>query len=668
MIFFSLGLHHITNHLLTTRRRNRQILLISLDLFVFIFSVIFATLLRFDHWDKSIKFLMASPWFLIVVVASQLLLFYASGVYRPILRFSTATHVRSIGQAIGISLLTTLIFHNFLTGWKLSNSILLINAILVFISTIGLRLVIFKYLHFYSQRQRQSAPISSPQRLLIYGAGQAGAELLQALKFNLNYQVNGFIDDNPDLNRYANLDGYPVYPYSKAEKLWAVNGFDLVVLALPSVEPTVRRRIVKRLQEASIPVKTVPSLGDILSGQVKINQIRDLDIVDLLGREEASPDLMLLQKQTFGKVVLVTGAGGSIGSELCRQIVLQRPRSLILYELNEFALYQIHQELSESHPDIAYIPCLGNVTDETYLSSVLRTYQVEVFYHAAAYKHVPLLESNIAKGVENNVKGTLSAARSALANGVDHFVLISTDKAVRPTNIMGTTKRVAELIIQALAADPQTRTCFAIVRFGNVLGSSGSVVPRFQSQIAKGGPITLTHSEITRYFMSIPEAARLVIQAGALAQGGEVFLLDMGEPVKIYDLATQMIRLSGLVPGDDIAIEITGLRPGEKLYEELLISGDNVQRTCHAQIYSSHEYFIPWSSLEPLLFQLFRSISQNDTANTRALLKRLVPEYTPKPSSAHGPSQTLQLVTPPQVSSSKNSRHLSSGELVWDGI
>ena len=667
MISLSLGLHRITNHLLTTRRKNRQVLLIGLDLLTFIFSIVFATVLRFDHWDNSVKFLTGHSWFLIVVVISQLLLFYVSGVYRPILRFSAATYIRSIGQAVGVSLLMTLIFHNFLTSWKLSNSILLINAILAFIFTIGLRLLIFKYLSFYSHRQRQHV-YHSPQRLLIYGAGQAGAELLQALKFNVNYQVNGFIDDNPDLNRHANLDGYPVYPYTKAEQLWAINGFDLVVLALPSVEPKVRRRIVKRLQEASIPVKTVPSLGDILSGQVKINQIRDIDIVDLLGREEASPDLKLLRKQTFDKVVLVTGAGGSIGSELCRQIVLQRPRCLVLYELNEFALYQIHQELSESYPDITCVPCLGNVADETYLSSVLRTHQVEVFYHAAAYKHVPLLESNIARGVENNVKGTLSAARSALANGVNHFVLISTDKAVRPTNIMGATKRVAELIIQGLAADPQTRTRFAIVRFGNVLGSSGSVVPRFQSQIAKGGPITLTHSEITRYFMSIPEAARLVIQAGALAQGGEVFLLDMGEPVKIYDLATQMIRLSGLIPGDDIAIEITGLRPGEKLYEELLISGDNVRHTCHPQIYSSQEYFIPWSTLESLLFQLFRSTAQNDTASTRSLLKRLVPEYSPKSSFTHQPSQIPQLVSAPQVDSSKTSRQLSSGELVWDGI
>lgn len=661
MISIYPGLHWLTQHLLTGRRRNRQVLLRSMDLLVFTISIVLAAVLRFDEWNEAISFLYRNLWSTIILIASQPLAFHICGVYRPILRFSTTTYVRSIGQSISLTLFTALAIDLLSSNWHPSRSVLLINAILGFVLAIGLRLIIFKYLHVYNKQHRQSIP-DSPQRLLIYGAGQAGAELLQAIKFNLNYQVAGFIDDNPDLNRHANLDGYPVYPYPKVETLWAANTFDLVVLALPSVDPSVRSNIVKRLQEASIPVKTVPRLGDILSGQVKINQIRDINISDLLGREEISPDLILLQKQTRNKVVLVTGAGGSIGSELCRQIILQRPRCLVLYELNEFALYQIHQELNESYPDIPCVPCLGNVTDEGYLGSVLRDYQVEVFYHAAAYKHVPLLESNIAKGVENNVKGTLSAARSALANGVDQFVLISTDKAVRPTNIMGATKRVAELIIQALATKPKTRTCFTIVRFGNVLGSSGSVVPRFQAQIAKGGPITLTHSEITRYFMSIPEAARLVIQAGALSQGGEVFLLDMGEPVKIYDLATQMIRLSGLVPGDDIAIEITGLRPGEKLYEELLISGDNVQRTRHGQIYCSQEYFIPWSTLDPLLTQLFQSIASNDTVATRTLLQRLVPEYAPNRSSSNQQIQNQPTATLSPSASTSSGRSYSLQE------
>ena len=311
---------------------------------------------------------------------------------------------------------------------------------------------------------------------------------------------------------------------------------------------------------------------------------------------------------------------------------------MVLYEFNEFALYQIHQELTEAYSETTCVPCLGNVADRQYLTSVLRNYQVETIYHAAAYKHVPLMESNIAKGVENNIRGTLSAARCAMETGVKQFVLISTDKAVRPTNIMGTTKRVAELIVQALSAQPHHSTCFATVRFGNVLGSSGSVVPRFKAQIAKGGPITLTHADITRYFMSIPEAARLVIQAGAMARGGEVFLLDMGQPIKIYDLATQMIRLSGLVPGEDIAIEITGLRPGEKLYEELLISGDDVKQTSHERIYCSEEYYLPWEELHPQLKLLFQSVDDNDTGSLKTMLKQLVPEYTGNPH----PSQNNQ--------------------------
>lgn len=640
MFYFKSLLNRLSHFLLTSRRRNRQIVLRTMDLAVFVVSTVVATVLRYDQWNEALAVLSKNLWPGIMIVVCQSVAFHICGVYRPILRYSSTTFLRSIGQAITLSLAILLFLRFQLTNWGLGISIILIIAILSLVSTLGLRVIILKYLRFY-QRQESSV---KPQKLLIYGAGNAGSELLQMLRNNANYQIVGFIDDNPELHRHANLNGFPVYSYSRIETLWANHGFDLVVLALPSIDPKVRRDIVRKLQQASIPVKTVPTLGDILAGQAKINQIRNVDIGDLLGREQVAPDITLLRKQTHDKVVLVTGAGGSIGSELCRQIILQHPRCLVLYELNEFALYEIHQELSEAYPDIPCIPYLGNVADQPYLGSVLRQHQVAVLYHAAAYKHVPLLESNIVKGVENNVKGTLSAARSALANGVEQFVLISTDKAVRPTNIMGTTKRVAELIIQALAAQPETRTCFTIVRFGNVLGSSGSVVPRFQAQIARGGPITLTHPEITRYFMSIPEAARLVIQAGALAQGGEVFLLDMGEPVKIYDLATQMIRLSGLVPEEDIAIKITGTRPGEKIYEELLISGDNIQPTHHRQIYASQEPFMPWVALEAQLTKLLQAVAQNDMAATYDLLRRLVPEYTPPHRQAtHG-------VTPGQLS------------------
>ena len=625
MNYFKSLFNHLSDYLLKTRRRNRQIVLRSLDLILLSISAMLAQLLRLDQWTEAAAVLLGNLWSAATFVVIQVAVFSICGVYRPILRYSNITFLRSIGSAIALSLAITVLIEFNIPRFRLSISTIVIAVILSLVSTLGLRLIIVRCLGFYL---RPKSP-TKPKKILIYGAGKAGSELLQMLANNLHYRVLGFIDDNPDLHHRTNLNGYPIHPPSRIEALWTNQAFELVVLALPSADPKVRREIVSKLQQASIPVKTVPSLGDILAGQVKINQIRDIDIADLLGREQVTPDLALLRKQTHDRVVLVTGAGGSIGSELCRQIILQGPRCLVLYELNEFALYQIHQELSEAYPDIVCVPYLGNVVDEAYLGSVLRQHQVEVFYHAAAYKHVPLLESNMVKGVENNVKGTLSAARSALANGVEQFVLISTDKAVRPTNIMGTTKRVAELIIQALAAQPVTQTCFAIVRFGNVLGSSGSVVPRFQAQIARGGPVTLTHPEITRYFMSIPEAARLVIQAGALAQGGEVFLLDMGEPVKIYDLATQMIRLSGLVPEEDIAIKITGIRPGEKIYEELLISGDNIQPTRHRQIYASQEPFMPWSRLELLLTQLLQAAAENNRAAVLSLLRGLVPEYTP---------------------------------------
>lgn len=650
MEYFRSLLDSLHTYLLGSRRRNRQIILRAMDLVVFMVAIVLAKALRLNQWDAAIAVLFGDLWPVIIFVVGQSVAFHFCGVYRPILRYSNTAFLRSIGKAITLNLAMVMFLRFGLVGWNLGISNLIIASILILVLTLSLRLFLIKYIRFY---QRQRSPVKS-QRLLIYGAGQAGSELLQMLGNNPKYRIIAFIDDNPDLHHRTNLNGYPVYSYSAIETLWAHQAFDLVVLALPSVDPKVRGDIVKRLQQLAIPVKTVPSLGDMLSGQVKINQIRDVDIGDLLGREQVAPDLTLLRQQTHDRVVLVTGAGGSIGSELCRQIILQRPRSLVLYELNEFALYQIHQELTEAYPDTVCVPYLGSVADESYLGSVLRQHGVEVVYHAAAYKHVPLLESNIIKGVENNVRGTFSAARSAIANGVDQFVLISTDKAVRPTNIMGTTKRVAELIIQALAAQPEISTCFTIVRFGNVLGSSGSVVPRFQAQIAKGGPVTLTHPEITRYFMSIPEAARLVIQAGALAQGGEVFLLDMGEPVKILDLAIQMIRLSGLVPEQDIAIKITGTRPGEKIYEELLIAGDNIQPTRHKQIYSSQEPFIPWVTLEPLLTQLLQAVCQNDPDTTYALLRRLVPEYT---APDHQAAQAAPPIDPDQPCSALAPAH-----------
>jgi FlaA1/EpsC-like NDP-sugar epimerase len=381
-------------------------------------------------------------------------------------------------------------------------------------------------------------------------------------------------------------------------------------------------------------VRTLPAMSDLAAGRVTMNDVRELEIEDLLGRDPVSPDDVLIHRLIRDKVVMVTGAGGSIGSELCRQIAACGPRKMLLVENSEFALYQIHRELGTTHPATALIPLLASVQDEARMTQIMQAWRPDTLYHAAAYKHVPLVEHNPVQGVRNNVWGTWVCARAAQAAGTSHFVLISTDKAVRPTNVMGASKRLAEMVLQALAAEPDQSTTFAMVRFGNVLGSSGSVVPLFRDQIRNGGPITLTHPDITRYFMTIPEAAQLVIQAGAMAQGGDVFVLDMGEPVRIFDLARRMVELSGLSlkdeenPEGDIEIQITGLRPGEKLFEELLI-GDNAQPTAHARIMRALEDSLPWVELREVLNNLDQAMMTNDVATLRALLQVWVHGYEP---------------------------------------
>jgi FlaA1/EpsC-like NDP-sugar epimerase len=404
---------------------------------------------------------------------------------------------------------------------------------------------------------------------------------------------------------------------------------------MPALSRTRRNEILSQMRNAHVAVRTLPSVSDLVQGKVGVSDLQELDIDDLLGREPVTPNHLLMAKNTQGKVVMVTGAGGSIGSELCRQMVAMKPRKLLLIELSEFALYAVHQELSEKLAGQAteLIPLLASVQDADRMREIMATWRPHTVYHAAAYKHVPLVEHNPAEGVKNNVLGTLHTAQAAVEYGVADFVLISTDKAVRPTNTMGASKRLAEMVLQALAAEHATTT-FAMVRFGNVLGSSGSVVPRFRQQIRDGGPITLTHPDITRYFMTIPEAAQLVIQAGAMAKGGDVFVLDMGESVKIIDLARRMVELSGLTlrdadnPEGDIAIEITGLRPGEKLYEELLI-GDNPQPTLHPRIMKAHEEFMPWAAFEDKLNALTMALGVNDVGLIRAMLKELVRGFEP---------------------------------------
>ena len=411
------------------------------------------------------------------------------------------------------------------------------------------------------------------------------------------------------------------------QSLYRQKPFQTLIFAIPNLTSSRRKEIIESLNLLPIKFKTIPNLRELLSNQASVSEIRNIDVSELLGREEITPNHILLRVNITHKTVLVTGAGGSIGSELCRQISQLQPKCLVLFELNEFALYDIDLELREKNCDVPIYPYLGNITDELYFQKILKKHNVETIYHAAAYKHVPLVEMNPCVGVYNNVAGTLTTARSAIACGVKNFVFISTDKAVRPTNVMGASKRVAELVIQGLAAQKRTKTIFAIVRFGNVLNSSGSVIPRFRKQISEGKPITLTHKNVTRYFISIPEAVSLVIQAGAMAKGGEIFLLDMGNPVLIYDLAVKMIELSGMEAGKDIKIDIIGLRPGEKLYEELLIDKNNSNPSQHPQIFSGNEPMLEWEILQPNLESLLDLAKEGNSEEVLKQLKILVPEF-----------------------------------------
>lgn len=468
---------------------------------------------------------------------------------------------------------------------------------------------------------------------LIYGAGSSGRQLAAAVAGSRRMRVVGFLDDDTSLQG-GRINGLPVYAPERLESLIASLRVVDVVIAMPSASRRRRRDVLERLRAAGVSVRTLPGLIDLAQGKVQASDIRELEIEDLLGRDSVAGDDAQMHELFQGACVAVTGAGGSIGSELCRQILAGAPATLLLIDSSEFALYDIHRELEgRISPDqpCRLIPLLGSVTDEPRMRQILAAWRPSAIYHAAAYKHVPLVEHNPVEGARNNVIGTLVMARLANEFGVARFVLVSTDKAVRPTNVMGATKRLAELVLQALAAS-SSGTCYAMVRFGNVLGSSGSVVPLFRQQIREGGPVTITHAEITRYFMTIPEAAQLVLQAAIMAEGGEVFVLDMGQPVRVYDLARNMIELSGLSvrspdnPEGDIEIEVIGLRPGEKLYEELLI-GNDPTTTAHPRIMMASEDFLVWPELKASLERLQDLLDAQDAAGVRTLLTELVPEY-----------------------------------------
>jgi FlaA1/EpsC-like NDP-sugar epimerase len=505
----------------------------------------------------------------------------------------------------------------------------LVLLVLVTLSRMFARLV---FAESYTALWRDPAS----ERVLIYGAGNAGRELATTLGSSKDMKLVGFIDDDRTLWR-AQLMGVTIYSPDDLEALVRKENVTDVLLAIPSATRQRRSEIVARLKRLELHVRTLPSFTDIARGRITVGDLKELDIADLLGRPMVAPNLELLQRTITGRTVLVTGAGGSIGSELCRQIAQNSPRTLLLVDHSEYNLYSIHRELEAllagRTAPIRLVPLLASVCDRQRMEHIFGHFTIDTVFHAAAYKHVPLVEQNLLEGVRNNAFGTLTTAQIAARAGTTEFVLISTDKAVRPTNVMGAAKRCAEMVIQALEEiEPKTR--FSMVRFGNVLGSSGSVLPLFREQVAAGGPVTLTHAEITRYFMTIPEAAQLVLQAGAMAVGGDVFVLDMGEPVRIIDLARSVIELSGRTvrdedrPDGDIEIRVDGLRPGEKLHEELLIGGQIVV-TAHPRIMRSNERYLPWTELEPLLNDLQSAVTENDADAARQMLRRIVPEFTP---------------------------------------
>ncbi len=574
-------------------------------------------------------------WVMLASLGLALPIFVVSGFYRAIFRYSGWPALLTVLWAMVIY---GLLFSSVFTAIGIPGvprTIGLIQPLLLLFAVGGSRALARYWLGGIYQSQLKIAALP---KALIYGAGLAGRQLATAMANSPEMRVTGFLDDDDRLHG-QNLNGLPVYGLDDLPGLVESRGVTDVLLAMPSVGRKRRNEILRQMRRFHVAVRTLPSLGDLAQGKVALSDVTELDADDLLGREPVAPNHILLGKCVTDKVVLVTGAGGSIGSELCRQIIRLAPSTLLLVEQSEFALYQLHQELlakvaGVGEKPLKLVPLLGSVADETRMREIISTWKPQTLYHAAAYKHVPLVEHNPVEGVRNNVFGTLTTARVAAEQGVADFVLISTDKAVRPTNVMGASKRLAEMVLQALAAE-SPRTKFCMVRFGNVLGSSGSVVPKFRQQIRDGGPITLTHADITRYFMTIPEAAQLVIQAGAMAKGGDVFVLDMGEPVKIRTLARRMVELSGLTvldesnPDGDIEIQITGLRPGEKLYEELLI-GDDPQPTSHPRIMKAHDEFLTWPELKEKLNTLAITLSVNDVDVLKAMLEQLVSGYQPE--------------------------------------
>lgn len=604
----------------------RRLIAVAMDVVLCVVSVWLAFSIRIGAWD------LVSPavgMAIAVAVPSWLVAARWCGVYRSIIRFSGGRTMIDLAVACLLLSLPMMTIFMFVGIPHIPRTIGVLQPLLLMLllalSRIAIRYAIVDVLHVVRQRQGS--------RVAIYGAGKAGQQLGFAIRHDGKASLVCYLDDDAGLIGHR-VDGVPIFGTDDMGELVADLGIDEILLALPSVPRSRRLEIVEQLQSYSLKVRSLPSIANIMDGQVSIRDLREVQVEELLGRDPVPPDEKLLGEAIASKVVLVSGAGGSIGSELCRQIVARHPRQLILVDHSEFSLYTILTELEEhlgQGSTTEIVPELADISEAAVAARIMDRYRPQTVFHAAAYKHVPLVEANPISGLRNNVFGTYHCCIEAERVGASRFILVSTDKAVRPTNIMGASKRMCELVLQARAAEGSD-TVFSMVRFGNVLGSSGSVVPRFRAQIAAGGPITLTHREVTRFFMTIPEAAQLVMQAGAMAKGGEVFVLDMGQPIRIFDLACSMIQLSGCTvrsddsPDGDIAIEEIGLRPGEKMYEELLL-GDNPQPTDHSRIMRAQEVKLSWAELSDLLETLDRALGEGDAQAAMTVVRRAVPDY-----------------------------------------
>ncbi|TXH93118.1 MAG: polysaccharide biosynthesis protein [Rheinheimera sp.] len=604
------------NWILSLPRSAKRLVSVLADLFLLSLAMIISILVTQTNPFEQMARIV--PIFMLTLIPT-IIVFTKLGLYRAVIRYIGQHALGAmVAGIVSNAILLQMCFSIVNIGDK--GNLIFVYALISLLTSGGVRFLVRMFLN--------QTDNSHKQRVLIYGAGSSGRQLAFALFNGEQYHPVAFVDDDITL-QHSTILGIRVGSPAQIAAIVKAKNIQRILLAMPSASRARRREVLESLDDQPIPVQTVPGMSDIVSGSMMIDELQDVKIEDLLGRDPVEPNLSLMHSNIRGLVVMVTGAGGSIGSELCRQIVKYRPACLILFELSEFSLYSIEQELQtlckNNGFNVELKPVLGSVQNRQRAQAVMQHFKVNTVYHAAAYKHVPLVEYNVIEGVSNNVLGTWHAAEAAVAAQVDTFVLISTDKAVRPTNVMGASKRMAELALQALALR-QHQTRFCMVRFGNVLGSSGSVVPLFREQIRSGGPITVTHPEIIRYFMTIPEAAQLVIQAGAMGKGGDVFVLDMGEPVRIVDLARRMVHLMGLEvrdalhPDGDIEIRFSGLRPGEKLYEELLI-GENVRKTDHPRIMAAEELYLDWEHFAPLLSDLIGNI---ETLNIRGVIQCLL--------------------------------------------